>query len=645
MTAISDAQRKNLIKQRQLNSKWWWMVHRLGSLQLAMILLSILAIACASATIMESQFNGKIARAYFYRNPLFIIWLTVLATNLFFAALTRWPWQKKHTGFVITHAGIITLLFGAMIGSRTGFEANITLEKGIPNSRLILDESVIQFNVPRLKAGFITDLNTDIRVPTEEKPRKFNVPETELTFLVTSLSTNAIYKPTLQVDTSTNAAPGFELEFQSAMMGKQQSVVVWNGTPESRTTDFFGMASVQWVDALEVTEKDRSVPHLNGEPFAETRMILMKAPELEFVDNTLKLKSPYGISLNVQPDKSFAVHIDFDHADENHEGHDHSNSVYPDWEEEGISILIKGKIGKPMRLPDGTLFEVINFWPHFIMKSGKPDTMSQKPENPAVLIKLSGRMKVGPQMAMKLARPVLKLAPFGKDEVAYEVSRNSVVSRKGIAKVGQSFQPGWADWSITIKAVHDKSILKTDIVLGGPQDEGGVAIMGYLTDSKGARSQPEWIMSGSYSDIILGPELVQVGYGLRTMQVPFTVALEKFEVPRDEGTDKPANFISHLLFSDIKSGEQLRGHAEMNHPASFPKAFWRSLTGQTYKFSQAEWDPENLDTTTLQVLHDPGWLFKWIGSLMICAGIFTMFYIRPGIKKKEETVGTEGKAI
>jgi len=29
------------------------------------------------------------------------------------------------------------------------------------------------------------------------------------------------------------------------------------------------------------------------------------------------------------------------------------------------------------------------------------------------------------------------------------------------------------------------------------------------------------------------------------------------------------------------------------------------------------------------VLYDPGWLPKWIGSLAICLGIATMFYIRP----------------
>jgi hypothetical protein len=29
-----------------------------------------------------------------------------------------------------------------------------------------------------------------------------------------------------------------------------------------------------------------------------------------------------------------------------------------------------------------------------------------------------------------------------------------------------------------------------------------------------------------------------------------------------------------------------------------------------------------------QILRDPGWLLKWIGSLLICTGIFMLFYMK-----------------
>jgi hypothetical protein len=74
----------------------------------------------------------------------------------------------------------------------------------------------------------------------------------------------------------------------------------------------------------------------------------------------------------------------------------------------------------------------------------------------------------------------------------------------------------------------------------------------------------------------------------------------------------------------------------MNNPFSFPTAWWRPWTGFTYKISQASWNPENLNQSTVQILRDPGWLLKWIGSLLVVAGVFMMFYLRP---YRKQTVG------
>ena len=66
----------------------------------------------------------------------------------------------------------------------------------------------------------------------------------------------------------------------------------------------------------------------------------------------------------------------------------------------------------------------------------------------------------------------------------------------------------------------------------------------------------------------------------------------------------------------------------MNNPFSYPGAWWRTWTGLTYKMSQASWNPENLGQSTIQILRDPGWLLKWIGSLLIVSGIFMLFYLK-----------------
>src|SRR5689334_22077796 len=100
-----------------------------ASLQLAVVLLAVLIVAAIAGTIYESSFDAKVARAYVYGAPWFNIWLLLLVANLATSAISRWPWKKHHVAFLVTHLGIITLLFGSLIGRIWGTEGTITLFK------------------------------------------------------------------------------------------------------------------------------------------------------------------------------------------------------------------------------------------------------------------------------------------------------------------------------------------------------------------------------------------------------------------------------------------------------------------------------------------------------------------------------------
>ena len=71
-----------MVEARKKRSPIWRLIHLLGSLQLALILLATIAIACAAATVAESEFSTKVAQIYIYKAPWFLIWLGVLCTNL-----------------------------------------------------------------------------------------------------------------------------------------------------------------------------------------------------------------------------------------------------------------------------------------------------------------------------------------------------------------------------------------------------------------------------------------------------------------------------------------------------------------------------------------------------------------------------------
>jgi hypothetical protein len=157
---------------------------------------------------------------------------------------------------------------------------------------------------------------------------------------------------------------------------------------------------------------------------------------------------------------------------------------------------------------------------------------------------------------------------------------------------------------------------------------GRPAIHARLHSPSGQEGPARWIASGTSAILQTEGAASRIGYGLELQPLPFTVRLDSFEVPRDPGTDEPANFIASVTFAEEKQNLEVPARLQMNEPATFPPGFWPQVTGLSYKFSQAGWDPQNLNRTTLQVLHDPGWMLKWAGSLLVVAGIFSMFYLR-----------------
>jgi len=53
---------------------------------------------------------------WIYQTKGFAILLAFLGTNILCAALIRYPWKKRQTGFVITHAGLLVLLASILTG-------------------------------------------------------------------------------------------------------------------------------------------------------------------------------------------------------------------------------------------------------------------------------------------------------------------------------------------------------------------------------------------------------------------------------------------------------------------------------------------------------------------------------------------------
>jgi len=578
-----------MVRERCERSLFWRVVHWLGSLQLALILLAMIAIACAVATFAESGFSAKVAQAYIYKAPWFILWLGVLCVNLFAVTLTRWPWEKKHTGFIVTHYGIIILLAGAVVGLQTGFEGNVTLVKdAAPTKRITTNRSIIQLESPADSYLYLKSFDADLARPSAKKPRIFPVPGTDLRIVADDYAPSLKNLPRIVPSTTPGSPPGILLRLSSTARRRTIDIPLLPESGKPATDDFFGMAEIRFSEKLPAPPAP--------EP-AEMRMVFANyAPVSDSVRRV-----PVDVRVSSDGQKLTIL------------GSGGTGATYS----------LAEVAGKPVE-EAGVVVTAEKYWPHFAIKDGRPQSLSDNPENPAVLVRIE---------SAAAGKPALDLAPDGSGGVLFRLTRGSTTVADGKLEPGVPVNTGWADWQAALVSFEPAAALVREIQ-PAPADPGEPATPGFRArlEGTGTRGPERWVESGSVTSLTDGRQVVRIGYGLETKPLPFSMRLLKFEVPRDEGTDSPADFIATVEFQDAKTGATKTGQARMNRPASFPGTLAANFTGINYKFSQAEWNPRNLDETTLQVLYDPGWLLKWVGSLGICVGIFIQFYWKPRAK-------------
>ena len=109
----------------------------LASLKLAVITLGTLAGTLAYATFFDSWYGTAAVREYIYRAPGFAILLAFLGMNILCAALIRYPWKKRQTGFVVTHAGLLIMLAGSYYSVRTADEGQVGMLEGDLKGELV----------------------------------------------------------------------------------------------------------------------------------------------------------------------------------------------------------------------------------------------------------------------------------------------------------------------------------------------------------------------------------------------------------------------------------------------------------------------------------------------------------------------------
>jgi hypothetical protein len=613
-----------------------------ASLKLAVVLLAVLIVAAIAGTIWESSFDAKVARAYVYRAPWFNLWLVLLAANLTVSALSRWPWRKHHVAFLVTHLGIITLLTGSLIGRIFGIEGTITLFKGEPPSnRLLIDEHQLRIHdsdgvLKGYRAEFLH------RPPTPKHPRDLGklASGARLSVIDYAEAIDAKLNPR---PLDSGGTPALHFTIKTAMMGQQlESWLLGDDTQNGKFA--MGLANI------ELKRGRAEIPTADRPQRSET--------PLDMTTGETDLEESIFVFAKM-PDQIRHV------AKGGETGAKISFSVPQDGGKGQLTISLAGKtqtldVAQNLKRDvaiAGTPFTVRieNHWADLRIQDGKPVSLSDSPNNPAVVVTIRGRgvpiataapnahgngqavsTNGGPSTIPNIA-PAMneanaaenQLTLFVADDgaISYELDSRKLGHSSGPLELNKPLVTGWADWQLMVDRIlpHAEQWMDFTPAKGDSANQlpDGVRVR---VEQNGETFE-QWISGGWQITVPTSPNPIGISYGWRSTPLPIALELMDFEVARNEGSDAPAGFKSTLRVS-TPEGDNATGQCWMNRPFSFPGTWWRTWSGQTFKMSQASWNPENLGQSTIQILRDPGWLLKWIGSLLIVTGVFLLFYVK-----------------
>lgn len=564
-----------------------------GSLKLAVVLLVAIAAVLTVATFYESAENSRAAALNFYKTWWFNYGLLgLLAVNLAAAALTRWPWKRKHVGFVVTHAGIIVILGGCGAAFHYGTEGMMELRVGHPPSGLVrVEDEALSVVVP--ESGLRTKTVLRVRNDASVRPRVIPVTKNLRLTLDEYIPNTRIEQVVAEGGEEPNPAIKFRL--QSELTGQNVSDWLIAASPEQSRASL-GPARVEFVVARDEAE----LKSLLAEPGRPDSGV--GAPT---------------ISIQVGP-KNFKFA-----AAENVDKH-----------------LALGDTGIGMH--------IVGYWPDFRMdENHKPVSASEDPNNPAALVILTrgedelrcfvfADPRMEPIVRTTRGQPIdaevqllvggarqssggltVALAPDGKTLHYAATSKQGFKS--GTLTVGEAISPGWMDFKFTAESYVPNARITRRVERAPLDPEAGFPAIAVTAHLDGEQ-RSEWVRFGEHTAIEMDGHTVHMMFSWDSMPLPFTVELEDFVVERDEGTENVAGWTSKVVFHDQERGVTQRASISMNHPAWF----------SGYKFSQASWNPNDLKYTALQVKKDPKfvtWL-TWTGAILITGGIALMFYFR-----------------
>ena len=242
----------------------------LSSLRLAVVTMVTLGAVCGYATFYEMQHGTPAAQRDIYQTPWFAFILGLLALNVFSVMVSRYPWTKHHTGFLIAHVGILLLLVGSVVSLYRGLDSNMALFEGETSDRVALLEKALQVSVPGLGASGTFPVLYEKRPPGPGREKRYTLPASDVVLVADDYHPHVSFVESFEPAAS--GGPALHFLLQAPMATQAQWLVA--DDPQRSHLDL-GMVSFGFHAAA----SDAQVGELLGHSEGANHLSFVSAPD------------------------------------------------------------------------------------------------------------------------------------------------------------------------------------------------------------------------------------------------------------------------------------------------------------------------------------------------------------------------------
>jgi cytochrome c biogenesis protein ResB len=132
-------------------------------------------------------------------------------------------------------------------------------------------------------------------------------------------------------------------------------------------------------------------------------------------------------------------------------------------------------------------------------------------------------------------------------------------------------------------------------------------------------SSTMWVQKHRSRPVTVDGELYEITYGERTVDLGFTLTLNRFHIGHYPGTSQPRSFESHVTITDPNTGREISQVISMNHPTDYAGY---SLFQSSYRVGGGQ------RISYLSVSRDPGLPIVFAGYITTLIGMVVVLATR-----------------